>query len=88
MRHAIAPRALENDARLLHGSGNDGWVVAFLCRALVEEILVGAQASNAAFIDGAAIARSKKPREVWKVFSFLAMDVYLRGANPQSKPAG
>jgi hypothetical protein len=29
--------------------------------------------SRAAFIDGAATARSKKPSEVWYVFSFLAI---------------
>jgi len=36
-------------------------------------LLSAPQASKAAFIDGAAIARSKKPRDVWKTLSFLAM---------------
>jgi len=48
--------APENDARLRQGRGDDVWIVAFLRRALVKEIAV---------IDGAAIARSKKPSEVW-----------------------
>jgi hypothetical protein len=36
-------------------------------------LLSAPQASSAAFIDGAAIARSKKPSEVWYVLSFLAI---------------
>ncbi len=40
---AIFPdRAPENDARLLHGRSDDVRIVAFLRRALVEEIAVGA----------------------------------------------
>jgi hypothetical protein len=31
----------ENDARFLHGGDDDVRIVAFLCRALVEEIAVG-----------------------------------------------
>ena len=38
-------------------------------------LLSAPQASSAAFIDGAAMARSKKPRDVFKVFSFLAMRI-------------
>jgi hypothetical protein len=34
--------------------------------------------SEAAFIDGAATARSKKPSEVWYVFSFIAGRALLR----------
>jgi hypothetical protein len=54
----------ENNARFLHGRGNHVRIVTFLRRALMEEIAVGPHASRAAFIDGAAIARSKKPSEV------------------------
>jgi hypothetical protein len=35
-------RAPENDAGLCHGRGDDVRIVALLCRALVEEITVGA----------------------------------------------
>jgi hypothetical protein len=46
----------ENDARFVHGRGDDVRIVAFLRRALVEEVAVSAQASRAAFIEGTAIA--------------------------------
>jgi hypothetical protein len=62
-RSVGSDRAPENDARLRHGRGDDVRIVAFLRRALVEKIAVGA--SIAAFIDGAATAKSKKPNEVW-----------------------
>jgi hypothetical protein len=39
----------------------------------MEEIAVRAHASEAAFIDGAAIARSKKPTDARYVFSFRAI---------------
>jgi hypothetical protein len=48
-------RAPENDAGLCHGRRDNVRVVALLRRTLVEEIAVC----------GAAIARSKKPSEVW-----------------------
>src|SRR6476619_3403874 len=37
-----ADGAPENDARFLHGRGDDVWIVALLRRALVEEIAVSA----------------------------------------------
>ena len=55
--------APEHNARFRHGRGDDVRIVTFLRRALMEEIAVGPHASRAAFIDGAAIARSKKPSE-------------------------
>src|SRR5450755_4395346 len=41
-RSVGSDRAPENDARLLHGRSDDVRIVAFLRRALVEEIAVGA----------------------------------------------
>jgi hypothetical protein len=64
-RSVCSDRAPENDAGLCHGRGDDVRVVALLRRALVEEIAVCAHTSRAAFMEGAAIARSKKPSEVW-----------------------
>ena len=43
---------------------HDVGVVALSCSALMEKIAVGATSLQAAFIDGAAIARSKKPSDV------------------------
>jgi hypothetical protein len=57
-------RTLEHDAGLRHGRRHDVWILALLGGALVKEIAVRAQASKAAFIEGAAIARSKNPSEV------------------------
>jgi hypothetical protein len=56
---------LEHNAWLRHGCCHDVRILALLGRALVKEIAVRAQASKAAFIEGAAIARSKNPSEVW-----------------------
>src|SRR4051794_32866851 len=56
---------LRNDAWLGHGGRYDVGIVALPCGALMEKIAVRAQASSAAFMDGAAIAWSKKPSEVW-----------------------
>ena len=57
-------RALEHDARLRHGRRHDVRILALLGRALVNRLLSAPQASKAAFIEGAAIARSKNPSEV------------------------
>ena len=59
-----ADRSLEDNARLRHGRGEYVRVGALLRRTLMKQIAVGAPASRAAFIDGAAIACSKKPSEV------------------------
>jgi hypothetical protein len=57
-------RTLEHDARLRHGRRHNVRILALLGRALVKEIAVRAPGSKAAFIEGAAIARSKNPSEV------------------------
>ncbi|GLR98678.1 hypothetical protein GCM10007858_63210 [Bradyrhizobium liaoningense] len=59
-----ADGSLQNDARRIHSRLDDVQIVAFLRRALVKEIAIGAPGFEAAFIEGAAIARSKKPSEV------------------------
>jgi hypothetical protein len=66
--------APENNARLRHRRGHDVGIVALLRRTPVERLLSATHTSRAAFMNGAAIAKSKKPSEVWSVFSFLAMD--------------
>jgi hypothetical protein len=55
---------LEHDARLRHRRRHDVRILALLGRSLMKEIAVGAPASKAAFIEGAAIVRSKNPSEV------------------------
>jgi hypothetical protein len=72
-RPAGTDGTLQNDARRSHGRRDDVGILAFLRRALVKRLLSAPHASRAAFIDGAATARSKKPSEVWYVFSFLAI---------------
>jgi hypothetical protein len=57
-------RTLEHDTRLRHGHRHDVRILALLSRALVKEIAVRAPGFQAAFIEGAAIARSKNPSEV------------------------
>jgi hypothetical protein len=62
----ISHGTFEDHARLCHGRGDDFRIGALFCRTLMEKIAVGApHASNAAFIEGAAIACPKKPRDVW-----------------------
>ncbi|MCK1716072.1 hypothetical protein [Bradyrhizobium sp. 143] len=51
-------RALENHAKFGHRRGDHVRIVRLVGDALMEEVTAGAQASKAAFIDGAAIARS------------------------------
>jgi hypothetical protein len=72
---AGADGTLQHDARRRHGRRNDVRILALLRRAPVKRLLSAPQASRAAFIDGAAIARSKKSSEVSYVFSFLAIRV-------------
>jgi len=50
-----------------------------------KRLLSAPHVSRAAFIDGAATAISKKPRNVWKVFSFLAMDIYRASSEPWNR---
>jgi hypothetical protein len=54
-----------DDAWLRHRRRDNGRLVGLLCKALVKEIAFRARASKGAFIDGAAIARSKKPSDAW-----------------------
>ena len=51
-------RTLEDDAGLGHGRGDHVRFAGLLGHTLMEEIASAPQASSAAFIDGAAIARS------------------------------
>jgi hypothetical protein len=48
----------------LHRCGNDLGIVHFFSETLWKRFELEPQASSAAFIDGAAIARSKKPTDV------------------------
>jgi hypothetical protein len=57
-------RAPQNDARFGERGRNECGIIGFLCKALVERFVSELQACKAAFIDGAAMARSKNPREV------------------------
>src|SRR4029450_7531935 len=41
----------------------------------LKTLVLEPQASAAAFIDGAATARSKNPEEVWEALSLLAIDL-------------
>ena len=57
-------RAPQNDARFGDRGRDDRGIIGFLCKALVEEVRLQPQACKAAFLDGAAMARSKNPTEV------------------------
>jgi hypothetical protein len=55
----------EDHARLCPGRGDDFRIGALFCRTLMEKIVVGAPRLQRGFHEGAAIACSKKPRDVW-----------------------
>lgn len=73
--------APENDAKLLHGCSDDVRIVACFRRTLVEEIAIGAPCSRAAFLEGAAIARSKKPNDL------VSLQIFRRKTPPPSLTA-
>jgi hypothetical protein len=52
---------LQDDARFLHRRCNDVLVINLICEALMKRLLLAPKASSAAFMDGAANARSQKP---------------------------
>ena len=52
----------KHDAGFCHSGGNG--VIRFLRKALMEQVVPAPHASNVAFIEGAATARSKKPADV------------------------
>jgi hypothetical protein len=57
-------RTFEYHTGPLHRCGNDLGIVHFFSKTMMERFELEPQASSAAFIDGAAIARSKKPTDV------------------------
>jgi hypothetical protein len=75
-RPAGAHGALQNDARCCHGRRDNTGILTLPRSSLVEKVVSAPLASRAAFIEGAATARSKKPSEVSYVFSFLAIRVH------------
>src|ERR1700712_5466673 len=73
--------APEHNARFRHGRGDDVWIVAFLRRALVEEIAVGAPRFQSRFHRGSSDRKVKEAKRSLVGLQFSHHEAFLETAN-------